>query len=128
MRTSASSSAGPLLDPQAKAEYRERLRELEAELQEAEEFNDPGRAEQARTEIEFLAQQLEAAVGLGGRDREAASDSERARVAVTLRIKEALKKIERSHPALGQHLNESIKTGRFCSYTPGSATPPSWRF
>ena len=45
-----------------------------------------------------IAQQLAAAVGLGGRDRQASSDAERARSAVTKRIKEAVSRIAEAIP------------------------------
>ena len=47
-----------------------------------------------------------------------ASSAERARWVATKRIKEALRKIRASHPALGRELAARIKTGRVCSYTP----------
>ena len=71
--------AGELLDEHAKAEYRTRLIDLEAELSEAEEWNDPERAARLREELDFLARELAGAVGLGGRDRMAGSNSERGR-------------------------------------------------
>src|SRR5262249_14708689 len=61
--------AGPPLDAQAKAAYRTRLAELRDALEEAERFNDTGRATRARVELEALTDQLAAGVGLGGRDR-----------------------------------------------------------
>ena len=79
--------AGALLDPQAKREYRARLEDLRAEIEEAEDFNDPERAARAREEMEFIARELSSAVGLGGRDRKAASNAERARVNVTRAVK-----------------------------------------
>jgi predicted ATPase len=115
----------PTLDAQAKAEYRRRLLELRAELAEAEDNNDRGSSEQARAEIEILSEHLASAVGLGGRDRPVGAAVERARVAVTKRIKAALRKIQTAHPPLAAHLKGSITTGYFCAYTPiGSA--PSW--
>src|SRR5262249_59113150 len=74
-----------VLDPQAKAAYRRRLEELRAELAEAEEFNDSGRAERAREEMEAIGAQLASAVGLGGRDRPTGAAGERARPAPTPR-------------------------------------------
>lgn len=117
---------GPVLDATAKAAYRERLADLQEELGEAESFNDVGRAERLREEIDFLGRELSAAVGLGGRDREVASNAERARVTVTLRIKDAMKKIELAHPSLEAHLTAAIKTGRFCSYGLPPAPAVSW--
>ncbi len=116
-----------ILDDAAKAAYRRRLTELRAELDEAEAFNDTGRAERARAEIEALTQQLAAAVGLGGRDRAAGSAAERARSTVAQRIKEALKRIAAVHPTLGEHLALRIKTGTYCVYLPDKACPIAWQ-
>jgi len=121
-------SAGPVLDATAKAAYRQRLSELQEELEEAQQFNDTGRAEKARAEIEALATQLAEAVGLGGRDRPTASNAERARVMVTHRIRDALKKIRDGHSALGSHLGNTIKTGTFCAYTPEPTRQIDWTF
>jgi hypothetical protein len=120
--------AGPMLDAKAKAEYKSRLDDLREELEEAERFNDPGRASRAQEEMEFITGQLTAAVGLGGRDRVGASDAERARLAVTKRIKAAMGKIRQANPALERHLAGAITTGYFCSYTPTADTSISWSF
>jgi hypothetical protein len=117
---------GPVLDAQAKAEYR-RLIDLRADLEEAERFNDPERASRMREEIERITDQLAAAVGLGGRDREVASHTERARLLVTQAIKAAIKKIARRHPALAEHLTATIRTGYRCEYRPHPGRPPAWR-
>ncbi|HEY3556147.1 MAG TPA: AAA family ATPase [Kribbella sp.] len=109
---------GPLLDHQARTAYRERLRELEEDLAEAESGNDLGRAEQLRAERDFLARELAGALGLGGRARSAGDPVERSRKAVSMRIGAAVKAIERVHPALGRHLRASIHTGRQCVYEP----------
>src|SRR5262249_43688536 len=57
--------AGELLDADARTAYRRRLADLEGELEEAERFNDPGRAARARAEVEVLTAELRRAVGLG---------------------------------------------------------------
>jgi FHA domain-containing protein len=123
---SVAGGAGPLLDAQARAEYRRRLAELRDQLEESERQNDTGRAERVRDEMESIAHALAEALGLGGRDREAASNTERARVAVTRRIRDAVAKIARGDAGLGEHLSASIHTGRFCSYRPGSVRPVTW--
>jgi AAA ATPase domain len=110
--------AGPVLDARAKAAYKRRLEELEDELKEAENFADAGRANRARQELDALATQLAGAVGLGGRDRRAASDVERARINVQRRLKDALDSITELDPALGRYLSAAVKTGTYCSYTP----------
>jgi non-specific serine/threonine protein kinase len=120
--------AGEMLDPQAKAEYKQRLIDLRDELQEAETFNDVGRVERLRAEIDFLTQELTNAVGLGGRHRKAASQAERARVNVTRTLRAALGKIAESHPALGRYLSNTIRTGLYCSYVPDSNSSLIWEF
>jgi hypothetical protein len=118
--------AGELLDARAKAEYKARLDELQAELDEAERFNDPTRADRAQAERDFLVHELARAVGLGGRDRKAASHAERARLNVTRAIHAAMANLGRANPSLGQHLSATIRTGRYCSYTPDPRAPIRW--
>ena len=57
-------------------------------------------------------------MGLGGRDRRAASASERARVAVTKAIRYALGKIAEHDAALAEHLEIAVRTGTYCAYAP----------
>jgi tetratricopeptide (TPR) repeat protein len=109
--------AGPHLDAKAKADYVHRIRELHAELDEAQEFKDPGRARLIRGEIEALTAQLKAATGLYG-DRRVASHVERARSAVSKRIWHAIRQIENHNPQLASHLTQSIRTGYICVYLP----------
>jgi tetratricopeptide (TPR) repeat protein len=120
--------AGEMLDDQAKAAYRRRLSELREELEEAKELGNVERAERAEQEIDTLTKELSRAVGLGGRNRRAASASERARQSVTKTIKAVLDRIAQSDDALGDVLSRSIKTGTFCSYQPESDFPIAWEF
>jgi hypothetical protein len=120
--------AEPLLDDRAKAAYRARLDELEGELSEAERFNDPERASRARAERDALTQELARAVGLGGRDRPSGTPAERARISVTKSIKAALNGIAAANPALGRHLESTIRTGTFCSYSPDPQAAVHWDF
>jgi hypothetical protein len=110
--------AGELLDAQAKAAYKARLEELRAELEEAEGHNDPTRAAKARVELDFLVGELARALGLGGRDRRAASHAERARLNATRAIRAAIANLARANPSLGRHLAATIRTGRYCCYLP----------
>jgi non-specific serine/threonine protein kinase len=114
----ATGDAGPLLDSRAKAEYRQRLDDLRGELQEAERFGDALRAEHAQEEIEAIAQQIAGGVGRGGRDRRAASDSERARINVQRRIKDTVDRIATHDPALARYFSASLHTGTYCSFMP----------
>lgn len=105
------SDTGEVLDATARAAYRERLRELEG---------DPDRA----AEREALLEALASAYGLGGRVRRTGSAAERARTAVTSRIRGAVRRIARDDPALGRHLDRSVRTGAFCVYDPDP--PEKW--
>jgi tetratricopeptide (TPR) repeat protein len=120
------SDMGPVLDEQAKNAYRARLRELEEELAEATSWADPVRATRARQEMQFLAGELAAAVGLSGRDRKAGSPAEKARVNITRAVRAALARIRTHSPALAAHLDATIHTGTFCSYAPDPRAPITW--
>ena len=94
-----------------------------SELEAAEGGNDPIRAAKAQAELAFLVAELARAVGLGGRDRRAAAHAERARLNATRAIRAAMANLARANPLLGRHLVVTVRTGRYCSYTPGSARP-----
>jgi len=34
--------------------------------------------------------------------------------------------LARANPALGRHLSATIRTGRYCSYTPDPRAPITW--
>jgi hypothetical protein len=115
---SAAPGADPVLDERAKTAYRRRLAELDAAIDEADAADDTHRAEAARAERAALVAELTAAAGLGGRTRRLGDERERARKAVTSRIRDAIERVERVHPALGGHLRAAVRTGGWCSYQP----------
>ena len=119
--------AGEVLDAQAKAAYGRRLNELQEELEEARELGNEERAEKAEDEIMALGRELKGAIGLAGRDRRAASSTERARIAVTKAIRLSLNKIAENDASLGKLLSTTIKTGTVCAYVPDDRFPVSWR-
>jgi TolB-like protein len=106
------------IDAQARSAYENRIRELQEELEEAEGFNDLGRIELLREELDQVVDHLSKALGLSGRTRKLSAPSDRARSAVTWRIRHAILKIESAHTALGKHFKHTIKTGTYCSYQP----------
>ena len=120
--------AGEMLDDQAKVAYRRRLSDLHEELDEAKQSGNFERAENVEQEIDALTRELSRAVGLGGRNRRAASASERARQSVTKTIKAVLDRIAQSDGALGDVLSRCIKTGTFCSYQTDPELPIAWEF
>ncbi len=87
---------------------------------------DAGRLARAQDEMDFLLAQLATAVGLGGRDRKAASEAEKARQSVTRAIRGALDRVAEAHPPLGDHLWATIRTGVYTSYSPDPRAPIEW--
>ena len=76
--------------------------------------------------MQFLTDELAAAVGLGGRGRKPGSPAERARVNITRAIRGTLSRIRAHSPALADHLDATIHTGTFCAYTPDPRAPITW--
>lgn len=94
------------LDEPARRSYLQRLFELDA-------LGRPLRSDEAE-EAEFLKRQL-----AGGRYSPSVSkELERTRVRVTKAIHRELSRIGQQSAELGQHLTESIETGRHCIYAP----------
>jgi hypothetical protein len=107
------------LDDRALAEYRQRLTDLEEELDEADRNADIGRAAELAAERDVLVDELTRSVGLGGRRRTVGSDpDERLRKAVSARVRSSIERIESVHPDLARHLRSSIRTGYWCAYRP----------
>jgi len=116
-----------MLDARAKAAYRRRLAEIEDDIEQARALEDNEREMQADSERDFLVRELSRAVGLDGRDRRAASTSERARVSVTRAVRQAIVRVGEHHPELGEHLDRTIRTGTYCAYVPDPSAPAAWR-
>jgi AAA ATPase domain len=121
----AGGSLGPVIDATARRAYQQRLADLEEELTEAEENADLGHVERLRAERSMLAAELAGALGLGGRARFAGDPAERARKAVTMRIRAAIGAVAEQDDALARHLRNAIRTGRLCSYQPEETV--SWQ-
>lgn len=120
--------AGPVLDPRAKEAYRLRVEDLRDAIEEGLAWGDAERVARAEEELGAIAAELSRSVGLGGRDRKAASESERARVNVTRTIRSVLLRIGQHSPELRHHLASTVRTGTFCVYDPDPRLLVSWRF
>jgi hypothetical protein len=116
------SDTGEVVDAQARAAYRQRLRELDEAAAEADAAADIERSARIAAERDALVAALTEAYGLGGRVRRSGSVAERARTAVTARIRDAIRRISEAHPELGRHLARSVRTGTFCLYEPDQPT------
>jgi hypothetical protein len=123
-RSAESSGEGAVLDSRARKELTARVQSLQADIDEAEEFHDIGRAERARQELDQIVTTLSLAFGLAGKPRRLGGTVERARTAVTWRIRSAIRKTVSVHPALGRHLENAVRTGTYCTYAPEK--PVDW--
>ena len=118
-------SANPVLDAQARTEFQRRITELDEDLAEAETHHDIGRVERIETERDALLAELRRATGHAGKDRGLGTSTvERARKAVTARLRDTIHRIEAALPELGAHLDRSIVTGNYCRYQP--TEPVTW--
>jgi hypothetical protein len=106
-----------MADRTALAQYRQRLEDLDDDRIEAERHNDTGRIALVEAERQALLEHLRSVTGLGGQARTtAARAGERARKAVTARIRDAISRLEAPMPQLARHLDETIVTGTSCRY------------
>jgi hypothetical protein len=119
------SSTGPMLDDAARRDYEQRIRDLQHDIDEAEQHHDLARAYASQVEMDTLVDHLTAALGLGAKTRSVGGTTERARSAVTHRIRSAVRRVEKLNPNLGRHLRHAINTGTYCSYRPEQ--PTTWR-
>ena len=122
MRAAAVDSAGgdAVLDRAALAAYRRRLTELDDELDAAHTMSDLALRERAAGEREQVLAELRRATRPDGASRPLGpTAAERARKAVTARIRDAIRRIADVHPDLGTHLDRTIHTGATCRYEPG---------
>ncbi len=110
--------ADTVLDERAKAEFRRRLERLDDEIDRATARSDDDRAAELDAERAALLDELRRAAGLGGRTRRLGDDAERARKTVSARVRDALRRLDRAHPELAEHLRACVSLGLVCRYQP----------
>jgi len=110
--------ADPVLDDRARDAYRSRLRALDGEIRAALDRGADRRAAELDRERAAPLDELRRAAGLGGRSRRLGDDAERARQAVTARIRDAIRRLRADHPELAERLAASVATGTYCRYRP----------
>jgi tetratricopeptide (TPR) repeat protein len=118
VRASRQLGGDAVLDEQAKAAYRDRLTDLDEEIDRALDRGDDDRAAELDRERDALIGELRRAVGLGGRPRRLGDEAERARKAVSERVRDVFRRLDRRHPELAGHLRSSVSTGARCRYQP----------
>lgn len=117
----------PVIDDRARHAYEARLEQLKGIVETAEAAGDTQRATASRDEMEVLAHELGAALGLGGSVRQTVSPAEKARQSTTKAIRSAVGRIAAQSPALARHLGSTVRTGLYCIYDPDPRVPVAWR-
>lgn len=107
-----------LLDDKARKIYQQKILDLQNDLHLAEQNCDYSQVERLQEEYDQLIDYLSKSFGLKGKSRETGGTVEKARSAITWRIRNAIARIEQYHPPLGAHLANAVKTGTLCSYQP----------
>ncbi|HEY5881566.1 MAG TPA: hypothetical protein VIU11_21840 [Nakamurella sp.] len=111
--------SAPMLDRTAATAYRHRLAVLEEQLADAAAGHDLARHSRAGAEREQLLAELRRTSRPGGRPRPiATTTTERARKAVTARIRDAIERVRAVHPELAAYLDRTVRTGVACRYQP----------
>jgi hypothetical protein len=110
-----------IMDPKALKAYKERLGDLEKEIQEAEEMGNTEEVACLIEEKAKLANEIRS-TARGGRSRAFRDDREKVRDAVSRAIKRALERIAKHHPELCSHLDESLTIKGKCAYKPSQQT------
>lgn len=118
MGSTLDDSGEKVIDEKARREYQKKVLMLQSEMEEAEMHSDYDSLKTLHQEYDQMIDHLSQSLGLKGRIRETGSTVEKARSAVTWRIRNAIAKIEQHHPFLGAHLSNAIKTGTLCAYKP----------
>lgn len=118
MGSSINDQGEKLIDEKARKQYQQKILGLQNDIYEAENTSDFVTAEKLQAEYDQLVEHLSRSLGLKGKTRETGGTIEKARSAITWRIRNAIARIEQHHPLLGAHLSNAIKTGILCSYQP----------
>lgn len=108
----------PVYDGRAMAEIKQRLKEIDDEIKESTACDDIDAIEQLKNEKEDILETFSANMKLNKQSRTFSTPAQQARQSVRQNINKALKRIEKIHPKLHQHLILYIKTGSTCQYSP----------
>lgn len=120
--------AGAALDGAARSAYRRRAAELRDAVEDALAAGDDDRAAATQAELDAVVAELGRALGLGGRDRRAASAAERARLNVTRALRSATARLAEALPDAGAVLDRRVRTGTYLAYEPHADDEVLWVF
>lgn len=115
----------PLLDTSALRQLRQRLADIDEDKTEAAAADDDAAYQRLEAEQDDITRALRQGLGIGGRQRQFDGAAEKARKAVSARVRATIKRIAAVAPELAAHLQASVRTGNYCSYCPDPK--PDWQ-
>ena len=117
LATSSTDDRQPVMDAKYEQDIRAKLEGLDEERDRMTVLENYVRVAEIEDKKDEIIRQLQSAKGLHGKSRIFANQNERCRKRVTEAIRTSLVKLRTNHKELGEHLDASIKTGGYCSYT-----------
>lgn len=113
------------IDEKARQEYKERLKTLNSEREEAEIYNDKAAIDRINSETESIEKVLK---NSAYDYKKGTVNEEKARKNVSRRIKLVINKINKHDKDFADYLSKNIKLGIKCVYTPDKTNPIQWSF
>lgn len=117
----------PAADEQTKRDYKRAIDELRTEIEDADDANDPARAERARDELGRLLDEVASRYGLGDEPRIEKATVNRVRDAVARGVRRLIERIRREDRLFAEHLEASIRFGTVCRYAPDPIAQIVWQ-
>lgn len=108
-----------VIDQKAVTEIKIKIEKINEQIEDQRERGNHEKVESLTEERDRILEYVSKATKLGGtRSRSYNTDAEKIRKAVSKAIRLSINAIGISHPALGKHLTEHVKTGTNCNYNP----------
>lgn len=120
------SSGDEILDATGKADYRNRLLQLNSDRTEAESENDIAWLERINTETEAISARLLKTVDGKGHSRKIGDEKDKLRKRISKNITKAIAIIGDTHLELAEHLKSFITMGEYMAYRPSEKI--EWSF
>jgi hypothetical protein len=120
------SSGEEVVDMKGRAEYRQRLLELNRDRLEASIARDDAWLERINQETETISAQLQKIVDGKGQTRSLGNERERLRKRISKNITKMIDLVSRDHRDLAEHFHKFIEMGEYMVYRPSE--PIEWLF
>ncbi len=114
------------LPEEAKKKYIDQLKKLSDDLEIAKDTEDNDKEVIIKEKIIAIDEELSKSTGLGGKNREMNSESEKARINIQKLIKNVYTRMNRCDSSLNTYLKKHIYTGEKCIYNPDPDNPIGW--